>query len=88
MRAGSGQHHMHNHVAQVEQHPFAGVFAFHAADVFAGFFHFFAHVVNQCTGLAIGVARRDHHALEQRGQFAGVEHADVAALDVLERVDD
>src|SRR5687768_3899818 len=81
-----GMHDVHDHVAQVDQHPFAARRAFDAVDARAELAHALLHAVGERLHLAVRVAARDHHALEHRGQARGIEHADVVPLDVLERL--
>ena len=79
---------MDDHVAEVDQHPFAGVSTFHADDVAAGVLDLVAHRGGERLGLAVRGAGNDGDAVEQAGQVHGVEHGDVLAFDVLECVND
>src|SRR5258705_12610270 len=85
--AHRGMHDVHDHVAEVDQHPFARLLALDAVHARAELADALLHAVRQCSDLPIGVAARDHHALEHRRHARGVEDDDVAALDVLERLD-
>ena len=78
---------MDDDVAEVHQHPFGGVAALGAVDARAELLELALHVVRKRLDLPGGVAACDHDALEVRRQALGVEHDDVAALDVFERVD-
>src|SRR6185436_1768319 len=83
--AHRGMHDVHDDVAEVDQHPLARLLAFDAVYARAELADALLHAVRQRSDLPIGVAARDHHALEHRGHACGVEDQDVAALDVLER---
>ena len=74
--------------AAVDDDPFGVVLALHARLGKAGFAHLVAHAGGQGLGLAVGAAGGDDHALEQRRQVFGVEHADVLGLDVFQAIDD
>src|SRR6185503_785075 len=80
-------HHVDDNVAQVHQHPFAVAPAFDAHHFRAQRLELFLHVGGERVHLAVGVAARDHHALEIGGLRGDVEHHDVAALDVFQRFD-
>src|SRR5262249_61033578 len=56
---------VHDRVAAVDQHPFAGVFTLGADDVAAGFLDLVTHARREGLGLAVGGARSDDHAVEQ-----------------------
>ena len=75
---------MHNHRAEVNQHPFTGLFALGAQHAAAGFFDFLADIVGQRPQLPVGIAADNDDLVEQRGHFLDVEHDDVAALDVFQ----
>src|SRR5262249_14581873 len=79
-------HDVDHHVAQVDQHPFAGLLPLDAVHARAELLDALLHPVGKRPDLPIGVAARDHHALEHGGHARGVEHDDVAPLDVLERL--
>ncbi len=79
---------MNDHVAQVDQHPFAGVFALDADHVAAGFLDLVADRSGQRLGLAVRGAGDNRDTVEQAGQVHGIEYLDVLAFDVLERIDD
>src|ERR1044071_9704218 len=83
--AHRGMHDVHDHVAEVDQHPLAGVLALDAVHARAELADALLHAVRERSDLPIGVPPRDHHALEHRGHARRVEDEDVAALDVLER---
>src|SRR5262245_58689564 len=80
-------HDVHHHVAQVDEHPFAVRLALHAVDARAVLAHALLHAVGERFYLAVGVAAREHHALEHGRQARGIEDLDVVALHVLERLD-
>src|SRR6185503_12744822 len=80
-------HDVHHHVAEIDQHPLAALFAFHAVDARALLANALLHAVGERPDLGIRGAARDHHALEHRRQPRRVEHLDVVALHVLERLD-
>jgi hypothetical protein len=77
-----------DHVAQVDQHPLAGVFAFEAHDIAACCLDLVAHRGSQRLGLAVRGAGNDRDAVEQAGQVRRVEQDDFLALDVFEGVND
>jgi hypothetical protein len=79
---------MNDDVAKVDQHPFADLFAFAREDAAAGFAHLVLDVAGQRLDLTVRVAAGDDDAVEERGQAAGVDDLDIAALDVFERVYD
>src|SRR4051794_38328450 len=62
--AHRGMHDVPHAVAQVDPHPLAVPFAFHAIDARAVLADFLLHVVGECLDLARRVAAGDHHALE------------------------
>src|SRR5919201_2322695 len=80
-------HDVHDHVAQIDEHPFAARLALDAVDTRAVFAHLFLHVVGERFHLARRLAARDHDALEHRGHARSVVDVDVAALDVFQRID-
>ncbi len=79
---------MDDHVAQVDQYPFAGGFAFNAQDSATGFLDLVAYRRRQRLGLPIRGSRYNRDTVEQAGQVYGVKHADVLGFDVFESVDD
>ena len=81
-------HDVHDHVAQVDEDPFARVFAFQPDHVAACFLDLVAHRGGQRLRLAVRRARHDRDAVEQAGQVRRVEQDDFLALDVFEGVDD
>ena len=81
-------HHVHDDVAEVHQHPLAGLLALDGDHVAAGFLDLLAHMGGQRARLPVRGARHQHDTVEEIGQTRGVEHPDVLAFDVLERVDD
>src|SRR6185503_17373414 len=83
--AHRGMHDVHDHVAEVDQHPLAGLLALDAVHARAELADALLHAVCERSDLPIGVPACDHHALEHRGHARRVEDEDVAALDVLER---
>src|SRR6185503_18115270 len=85
--AHRGMHDVHHHVAEIDQHPLARLLALDAVHARAELADALLHAVRQRSDLPVGVAARDHHALEHRWHPRGVEDDDVAALDVLERLD-
>src|SRR6185436_1801169 len=85
--AHRGMHDVHHHVAEIHQHPLAARLAFDAVDGRALLADAFLHAVGERPHLGIRGAARDHHALEHRWQARGVEHLDVVALHILERLD-
>src|SRR6185503_5706953 len=80
-------HDVDHDVAQVHQHPFAVAPPFDAHHRRAQRLQFLLHVRGERVHLPVGVAARDHDALEIGGLRGDVEHHDVAPLDVLERFD-
>src|SRR6185503_97378 len=85
--AHRGMHDVHDHVAEVDEYPVAHVLALYSVHARAELADPFLHPVCQRSDLPIGVAARNHHALEHRGHARGVVDDDVAALHVLERFD-
>src|SRR5438105_1555809 len=77
-------HDVHHHVAQIHQHPLAGLLALDAVDARAELDDALLYPVCKRLDLSIGVAARDDHALEHRGHARGVEDDDVALLHVLQ----
>src|SRR5687768_16005092 len=82
-----GMHDVHHHVPEVDQHPLAARLALDAVDARAAFADLLLHAIGEGAHLAVRLAARDHHALEHRGHARGVVDDDVAALDVLERLE-
>ena len=78
---------MHNHIAQIDQDPFARIFAFGAQHRAAGLFHLVVKVFGQRPRLAVGRAAHNHHPIKHAGQRLGVKDLNVLALDVLKGVD-
>src|SRR6185503_5013383 len=76
--AHRGMHDVHHHVAEIDQHPLAGLLALDAVHARAELADALLHVVCQRSDLSIGVAARDHHALEHGRHARGVEDDDVA----------
>lgn len=74
----------YNDVTEIDQHPFATVFAFRRDDLAAGFLDLFLNVLGQRFDLTIRIAGRDDNSIEHRRQFAGVDDFDILALDVFE----
>src|SRR5256885_2021280 len=66
-------HDVHDHVAEVDEHPLAARFALDAVDAHAVLPDFLLHAVRQRLDLARRVAARDYHALEHRRHAPGVE---------------
>src|SRR6185369_14274173 len=64
--AHRGMHDVHDHVAEVDQHPLAGLLALDAVHARAELADALLHAVCERSDLPIGVAARDHHALEHR----------------------
>src|SRR6267142_3168543 len=85
--AHRGMHDVHDHVAEIHQYPLAARLAFDAVDARAALAHLFLHVVGERLHLARRLGARDHDPLEHRRHARGVVDMDVAALDVLQRVD-
>src|SRR3954468_25044526 len=82
-----GMHDVHDHVAQVDQHPFAVRLTLDAIHPGAVLPHFLLHVVGERLYLARGIAARDDDPLEHRWHARGVVDEDIAALDVFECID-
>src|SRR6266850_7189163 len=59
-------HDVHDHIAQVDQHPFAVRLALDAVDARTALAQLLLHVVGERLDLPRRVAARDHHALEHR----------------------
>src|SRR5690606_3841589 len=66
--ADSRLHDVHDEVAEVDQHPFAGLLAFDREHVAARRLDLVAHAGRQGPRLAVRGAGRDHHAIEQTGR--------------------
>jgi hypothetical protein len=86
--ADGGLHDVRHGRAAVHDDPLAVVLALDARLAEAGLAHRVAHAGGERLGLAVGGARGDDHALEQRRQVLGVEYLDVLRLDVFESIDD
>src|SRR3954464_324612 len=85
--AHRGMHDVHDHVAEVDQHPFAVAFALDAVHPRAVLPHLLLHIVGKRLHLARGFAARDHYPLEHGRHARGVVDEDIAPLDVFERID-
>src|SRR5512135_15906 len=85
--AHRGMHDVHDDVAEVDEHPLGVRFPLDAVHAAAQLADALLHAVGERHDLARRVAAGDHHALEHRGEARGVEHDDVAPLDVFERLD-
>src|SRR5258706_9218197 len=86
--AHRGMHDVDDDVAEVHQHPFTVAPSFDAHHPRTQRLQLFLHVRGERVHLAVGIAARDHYALEIGGLRGDVEHHDVAALDVFQRFDD
>src|SRR3954464_11610308 len=75
--AHRGMHDVHDHVAEVDQHPLARFLALDAVHARAELADALLHPVRKRSDLPIGVTAREHHALEHRGHARGIEHDDV-----------
>lgn len=75
---------MHDEFGAIDQHPFAGALAFDREHLTAGFFHLVADV----SGERFGLPRTFGGGYDQRvvngRQRTGVEHGNVAGLDIFE----
>src|SRR4051812_22786585 len=81
-------HDVHHHVAEIDEHPFARALALDAIDLQAALLDLLLHALRKRFHLAVGIATRDHHALEHRGHARRVVDLDVLALDILQGLDD
>src|SRR4030095_984705 len=79
-------HHMDDDVAAIDEHPFGAFLALDPDDRGAGGFHPFADVGAECLDLACRLRAGDDHRVAHRRELAHVEHQDVLALDLFERV--
>src|SRR5262245_24726814 len=82
--AHRGMHDVNHDVAEVDQHPFAGLLALDAVHPRAELLDALLHAVCKRFDLPIGVAARDHYALEHGRHARGVVDDDVVPLDVLQ----
>src|SRR5262245_48602548 len=62
--AHRGMHDVHHDVAEVDQHPFAGLLSLDAVDARAELANAFLHPVGERLHLAVRVTARDDYALE------------------------
>src|SRR5919201_6320622 len=85
--AHRGMHDVHDHVAEVDQHPFAARLTLDTVDPRAVLAHLLLHVVGERLHLARRFAARDDYPLEHRRHACGVVDVDIAALDVFQRVE-
>ena len=76
---------MDDDFAQINEHPFTGLFAFGRNYLKTGFARLVLNIARQRAYLAIGVATGNDDAFKQRCQFFSVDDFNIAALDVLER---
>src|SRR5581483_8413108 len=76
-----------DHLAEIDQHPFAGTLAFHAQDAGADRLEPFLDVARERARLARGLRARHDDVVEQRVHLAHVQYDDVLCLDVLEGFD-
>jgi len=88
MGAHRGLHDVHDDVAEVDEHPFAALLAFHAVDVAARRLGLLAHAARERAQLPARLGAGDDDPVEERRQVRDVVDADVLRLDVLEGVDD
>src|SRR5919199_5282659 len=86
--AHGGMHDMHDHVAEIDEHPFPCRLALNAVDANAHLANLLLHAVGERLDLTGRIAARDDDALEHRRHARCIEHQDVVSLDVFERVDD
>ena len=84
VRAHGRLHHVDDDVAAIDEHPFAGFFAFDAEDRGARFLELVADVMRERLHLPIRIGAGDDEAVVETGELADVEDLDVAGLDVLE----
>src|SRR5687767_3644387 len=80
-------HDVHHHVAEVDEHPLAGLLSLYAVHPRAELADALLHAIGERLHLAVGVAARDDHALEHGGHAGGVVDDDVAPLHILECLD-
>ena len=79
---------MHDHVAEVEQHPLSGFPAFHPQNLVAMPFRRLDHLVHQGFDMAIRGAAGDDHVVGDVGQAAHLQGNDIPPLAVFQRFDD
>src|SRR5437879_4609731 len=84
IRACCRLHDMHDDVAAVDKHPFAGLLAFDADDDRARCFQRFAYMLRQRLHLPTRFGGGDDHRVVEAGQLADIENRDVAGFDVFE----
>jgi hypothetical protein len=80
--AHGGLHDVNDDVAEVNQHPFTGVFTFHRNQFATGFAGFFGDIAGERPDLTVGIAGGDHDAVKHRGNLGGIDHLNVFAFDI------
>ena len=77
---------MHDHRAQINEHPLAHLFALDGQHFAARFAHFVGHTPRQRAHLAIRVAAGQNDSFEHLRNLGRVDDDDVATFDVFERI--
>ena len=70
-------HDMDDDIAEIDQHPFAVVFALDRDDLGAGLAHLVLDAAGKCLDLPVAVAGSDDDAVEKRGELGGVDDFDI-----------
>src|SRR6188508_3227019 len=83
--ADARQHHVHDEVLQVDEHPFALALALDAIGAVAGLAAALDQAVRDRLDVPVGVAGRDDHRVGDVRELAHVEHLDVHGLHVCKR---
>jgi len=78
---------MHDHVATVHEHPFAGVFTLHSKYEAAMLLDLVVNTLSEGASLSIGGARDNHHPIEEGCDWGGVKDGDVLALHIFQGID-
>src|SRR3989304_1417321 len=81
-------HDVNQHFIQINQYPFPAVLPLAPQHFFAPLLALDHHIVCKRLGLAFGRGAGDDHAIEQRAEFAGVDHSDVGCFDIFKGGDD
>src|SRR5262245_25590777 len=85
--ADARQHHVHDEVLQVDEHPLALLLALDAVGAVAGLAAALDQAVRDRLDVAVGVAGRDDHGVGDVRELAHVEHLDVHGFHVCKRGD-
>jgi hypothetical protein len=78
---------MYQGILQVEENPFATIFAFDTDWPVPCFACLFGNVFDQCLNVATGRAARNNHVVRHGRQIPDIEPDDILCLDIIQRVD-